>query len=93
MTDIVAAISTDKAVSSVVSRTGVEVSLRTLIVHSKNMLCIPVMKDDKVTAVIQLINKVNDDGEFEAKGFTKPDERLVTMLAHHVAVLFEQSEA
>lgn len=60
--------------------------------RSKNMLCIPVMKADKVIAVIQLINKVKDDGAFEAQGFTKPDERLVTMLAHHVAVLFQQSE-
>jgi len=58
---------------------------------SKNMLCVPVVQGDKTIAILQFLNKVNADGEFDSRGFSNCEERLVTMLARHVASVLEQN--
>lgn len=58
---------------------------------SRNMICMPVTVDGNVVALIQLINKVDDDGVFQREGFTDTDERLATMLSHHCSLLLSNA--
>lgn len=54
-----------------------------------SMICAPVILDGKVIAVIQLLNKLDDDKNPMA--FNMEDERVVKMLAAHVAIFMENA--
>jgi len=54
---------------------------------TKSMLCAPVMCDDKVVAVIQLLNKKDGDNSI---AFDGNDEKVLQMLASHVSIFMDQ---
>ncbi|CAL1142604.1 unnamed protein product [Cladocopium goreaui] len=56
--------------------------------ETKSMLCAPVVVEDKVVAVIQLLNKLDEDGT--AISFDRADERALKMMAGHTAMFMSQ---
>ena len=55
---------------------------------TKSMLCAPVVLEDKVVAVIQLLNKLDEDGQIIPFDFS--DERALKMMAGHTAMFMSQ---
>eukprot|EP00933_Yihiella_yeosuensis_P047859 TRINITY_DN43823_c0_g1_i1.p1 TRINITY_DN43823_c0_g1~~TRINITY_DN43823_c0_g1_i1.p1 ORF type:complete len:351 (-),score=89.24 TRINITY_DN43823_c0_g1_i1:177-1229(-) len=55
---------------------------------TKSMLCAPVVLEDKVVAVIQLLNKVDANGK--PSGFEEADERMLKMLVGHTSLFMAQ---
>ena len=55
---------------------------------TKSMLCAPVVQEGKVVAVIQLLNKLAEDGEIIP--FDQSDERALKMMASHTAMFMSQ---
>ena len=55
---------------------------------TKSMLCAPVVLEDKVVAVIQLLNKLDQNGKIVP--FDVSDERALKMMAGHTAMFMSQ---
>merc|ERR1712113_272840 len=53
-----------------------------------NMIVVPVVIEDKVVAVIQLLNKKDPQGNYAA--FVESDERMLKMMTKHTSIFMEQ---
>ncbi len=51
----------------------------------KSILCLPLKHNNRVIGVIEVYNKITDD-TFSAKDFTPDDQRLMRLLAEHIAI-------
>jgi adenylate cyclase len=60
----------------------------------KSILCAPVFNREtkECVAVVEFLNKKAEGGGAEEKGFSENDEKLATMLAHHVAIFLQRIE-